>query len=143
MKPACQATAFRWATLTLAAFSWLALSNHCALGLAMVENHGPKEVAAHDCCASPIPSHPPPARESSAPCCKTLPVVSLAPATAPPWNPFGVPGSSSDLQSMVLEPPAFRASFRLFLDTGPPNALSFAELVLQRSLLSHAPPFLS
>ena len=29
------------------------------------------------------------------------------------------------------------------LDTGPPPASCFAELVLQRSLLAHAPPFLS
>jgi hypothetical protein len=26
------------------------------------------------------------------------------------------------------------------LDTGPPGATSFAELVLQRSILAHAPP---
>jgi len=28
----------------------------------------------------------------------------------------------------------------LFLDTGPPEARTFAELILQRSLLAHAPP---
>ena len=27
------------------------------------------------------------------------------------------------------------------LDTGPPDAHSFAELILQRSLFAHAPPF--
>ena len=26
------------------------------------------------------------------------------------------------------------------LDTGPPRAISFSELVLQRSILAHAPP---
>jgi len=31
----------------------------------------------------------------------------------------------------------------LFLDTGPPGAHSFAELILQRSLFAHAPPFLA
>src|SRR2546430_5004071 len=31
----------------------------------------------------------------------------------------------------------------LFLDTGPPGAHSFAELILQRSLLTHAPPILA
>jgi hypothetical protein len=30
----------------------------------------------------------------------------------------------------------------LLLDTGPPAARSFAELILQRSLLAHAPPVL-
>jgi hypothetical protein len=28
----------------------------------------------------------------------------------------------------------------LFLDTGPPKAWTFAELILQGSLLAHAPP---
>jgi hypothetical protein len=31
----------------------------------------------------------------------------------------------------------------LLLDTGPPGARSFAELILQRSILAHAPPFLA
>jgi len=30
----------------------------------------------------------------------------------------------------------------LLLDTGPPGARSFAELILQQSLLAHAPPVL-
>ena len=30
----------------------------------------------------------------------------------------------------------------IFLDHGPPRVASFAEIVLQRSLLSHAPPTL-
>jgi hypothetical protein len=47
----------------LAAFSWLALSNHCALGLAMVANHGTEEVSTHDCCASTTPSQPEPIRK--------------------------------------------------------------------------------
>ena len=33
-----------------------------------------------------------------------------------------------------------RAVAPLLLDTGPPGAFSFAELILQRSLLAHAPP---
>jgi hypothetical protein len=28
------------------------------------------------------------------------------------------------------------------LDTGPPGSISFAELILQRSILAHAPPVL-
>jgi hypothetical protein len=37
------------------------------------------------------------------------------------------------LSSRAVEP--------LFLDTGPPGAFSFAELILQQSLRAHAPPF--
>jgi hypothetical protein len=32
------------------------------------------------------------------------------------------------------------ATSPLSLDTGPPGARSFAELILQRSVLAHAPP---
>jgi hypothetical protein len=32
------------------------------------------------------------------------------------------------------------ATSPLLLDTGPPGARSFAELILQRSILAHAPP---
>src|SRR6476659_7085928 len=143
MWQARRATAFRWITIMLAAFSWLALSNHCALGLAMVANHGTEEVSAHDCCASTTPSQPEPTGKSAAPCCKTLQIVSVAPTEAPPWKPIGLPGASFDLLSTILEPPGFPASSHLFLDTGPPKAGTFAETVLQRSLLSHAPPSLS
>jgi hypothetical protein len=36
-----------------------------------------------------------------------------------------------------------RAVAPLLLDTGPPGAFSFAELILQQSLLAHAPPFVA
>jgi hypothetical protein len=35
-----------------------------------------------------------------------------------------------------------RAVAPLLLDTGPPGAFSFAELILQQSLFAHAPPVL-
>jgi len=129
--------------MILAVISWLALSNHCALGLALVENHGNEEASAHDCCASTIPSHPEPARQSSTPCCKTLRIVSVAPAEAPAWNAICLPGASDDLLAILAKPPAFSGASYLFVDTGPPEVATFAEIVLQRSLLAHAPPSLS
>jgi hypothetical protein len=39
--------------------------------------------------------------------------------------------------------PATESAAGIFLDHGPPPAASFAETVLQRSLLSHAPPGLT
>ena len=143
MWQARRAIALHWVTVTLVVLSWLALSNHCALGLAMVANHGTEEVSTHDCCAGTTPSQPEPIRKSAAPCCKTLQIVPVAPTEAPPWNAIRLPGASIDLLSTLVEPPAFPASSYLFLDTGPPKVRTFAETVLQRSLLSHAPPFLS
>ena len=143
MWQARRATILRLITVMLAAISWLALSNHCALGLAMVANHGTEEVSTHDCCTSTTPSQPEPTKKSAAPCCKTLQIVSVAPTEAPPWKPIGLPGASIDPLGTILELPGFPVSSHLFLDTGPPKAGTFAETVLQRSLLSHAPPSLS
>ena len=36
-----------------------------------------------------------------------------------------------------------KAHASLSLDTGPPGARTFAELILQRSLLAHAPPIVA
>lgn len=41
----------------------------------------------------------------------------------------------------VLAAQSARPAQELVFDHGPPRAVSFAESVLQRSLLSHAPPF--
>ena len=59
--PCCahvEAMTLRGATVALVAVSWLAVSNHCALGLAAIETHSSDAVSAqaHDCCASEVPS---------------------------------------------------------------------------------------
>jgi hypothetical protein len=76
-------------------------------------------------------------------CCKVLRATLLT---------FSKSVSSLDLAGFVpflqiaSELPArlqLPARSPLELDTGPPSADSFAELVLQRSVLAHAPPFAS
>jgi hypothetical protein len=137
-----RAIAFRWATVTLTAISWLAISNHCALGLAAIERHGPETVIAHDCCAGEMPTKPKPAKNANAPCCKTLRATS---AIAKAWQAGDVTfaGAPFDFPPAILNEPRVPKTARRFLDTGPPGAGSFAESVLQRSLLAHAPPFLT
>ena len=133
----------RWATAMLAAISWLAISNHCALGLATVGMHQRTAVSAHDCCASEVPKQPKPAKDPASPCCKTLQALSVSPAKSfativttfvGVFPAFGTP----TLATLRSAPAA-----HCFLDTGPPGGKTFAESVLQRSLLAHAPPFLS
>ena len=80
MLRAHRAIALRWATVTLAAISWLAVSNHCALGLAAIENHEATSVAEHDCCAREVPAQPNPAKDPAAPCCKTLQATTVTSA---------------------------------------------------------------
>src|SRR5262245_46334365 len=72
----------RGATVALVAVSWLAVSNHCALGLAAIETHSSDAISAqaHDCCASEVPSQPKPTKRPVTPCCKTLQALSASPA---------------------------------------------------------------
>jgi hypothetical protein len=135
--------ALRWATVTLTAVSWLAISNHCALGLATVETHEQDAVSAHDCCASEVPAQPRPARHPTTPCCKTLRALSVSldkSFVASATNLVGTPLEVITTTVMMSQPPAL--AHRL-LDPGPPGGRTFAESVLQRSILAHAPPFLA
>jgi len=134
----------RGATVALVAVSWLAVSNHCALGLAAIEMHSSDTVSAqaHDCCASAVPGQPKPAKDPATPCCKTLQALSVSPAKSFEANvtiSFGGPLACSmpAIATLRIGPVAYR-----FLNTGPPDGKSFAESVLQRSLFAHAPPFL-
>ena len=74
------------------------------------------------------------------PCCKTLRAVTTAKITV-----------AANTFDFVLKPhfldvtrPENSQPSRSFpaLDTGPPDALSFSESVLQQSILAHAPPVL-
>jgi hypothetical protein len=125
------------AIVTTVAVAWLFASNHCAL--AAVESPA-KLAAEHACChsnkgASQLPGHP-------TQCCKAL--------AAPVPNAIAAP----TVHLQELQPAWFQAArvqasadapildVDFASDTGPPRgALSFALLVLNRSLLAHAPPY--
>jgi hypothetical protein len=117
--------------LTLAA--WFSLSNHCALGAV-----APVSEAASSSC----PMHSAPAKKKPAtktPCCKDVRAV-VAKGTfvsAAGVRLIGVrdyPG-----QILAKQPVSVVIDFEN-VDTGPPGCFSFAESVLQESMLSHAPP---
>ncbi len=131
----------RIATVLLASIAWFALSNHCLLGAACATGANPeaKGCSMH---MKASPTAPSKQNDASPPCCKTLRAVTVAKAKA-----------SANLIDFVLKP--FFAETTsvvvitqpsrclLALDTGPPDALSFSESVLQRSILAHAPPALA
>jgi hypothetical protein len=124
----------RWLTILLTIAAWFALSNHCALGVnAALADAAPK--------MSGCPMHSAPTKKSPAPqttCCKDVRAV-LA-------KRVGATEPGSRLTCPAVEAPRiFRPSLLVAiaikgLDTGPPGRVTFAELVLQESLLAHAPP---
>jgi len=126
-------------TVVVMVFAWFGISNHCALATAATP---PETKSSLDQC----PFHSKPAapakrkQTSDSPCCKILRAVVTAPAKAFARTNTGlVDIDSAFRQFVVLAPP--KISFgTTTLDTGPPGAYSFAELILQRSILAHAPP---
>jgi len=115
--------------------SWIAISNHCAFAAMATKD---------DSAQAACPFHSKPAKQkeqsSQVQCCKILRAV--APTIAKSW--MRSDSVFSDFH-FTFEDCRLLAHFRdalapLLLDTGPPGAHSFAELILQRSLLAHAPP---
>jgi hypothetical protein len=125
----------------VALITWFGVSNHCALDAIARQ----KTTTAVDCC--PFHSHPVKSQNQknsdAQPCCKILRAI--------------VANSAKDPARLVIDPTDVDIPFAklvvfarpkisfssIALDTGPPGAFSFAELILQRSLRAHAPPFLA
>jgi len=131
-------TSIRWAIVAIAICSWLAISNHCAFAAVATKT---------DSVQTECPFHSTPAKQKQEPsqlqCCKILRAVVFAQTKS--WARddakfFDVELRVEEFVFVEFLPNA-RASSSL--DTGPPGACSFAELILQRSLLAHAPPSLA
>ena len=125
----------RCAGVAIVICSWFAISNHCAFAAMATKGDSPQA-------ACPFHSKPEKQKKQSSQvqCCKVLRAV--VPTIAKSWAP-----SERDVSDIhfPFEDCRLLAHFRdalapLLLDTGPPDAHSFAELILQRSLLAHAPP---
>jgi hypothetical protein len=126
-----QSRGFAAVVIAIMAIAWFFASNHCAL--AAVKGAGKPDVE-HACC------HSEQGASQSLPlqCCKALaapvPHATVAPAVClqelqPAW-----------IQAHRVE--AAEVSMVIVFDTGPPQgSITFAVLVLNRSLLSHAPPY--
>jgi len=131
-------TSMRWAVVLVAICSWITISNHCAFAA----------IAPHiDTNQTECPFHSKPAKQkeqsSQVQCCKVLRAVVFAQSNA--WTRDDAKFSDTNFSA---ERGAFLSCSLptispLLLDTGPPlQAFSFAELILQQSLLAHAPPSL-
>jgi hypothetical protein len=125
----------QWATVFLTITAWLLLSNHCALGLsgALVETDS--ELGA-------CPMHSAPAKGKPAanlPCCKELRALASHAGKSVAAMASQLVGVRDYVTAILPMPPRLAAPV-LALETGPPHSLSFAESILQRSILAHAPP---
>ena len=114
--------------------AWFLLSNHCALGVIASPGEATPETTG-------CPMHSAPAKKkpaAKAPCCKDLraTVAKLVSANSIAAGLTGLRDYGTKISVLrsrdVLELKS--------LDTGPPGCFSFAESVLQESMLSHAPP---
>jgi hypothetical protein len=126
----------RFAAVMVAICSWFAISNHCTFAAL-----APRTSSVQTGC----PFHSKPAKQgkqsTGAQCCKILRATTPFPTKS--WARDDAKLSYADgycgARSLTIaSSQTTRAS--LSLDTGPPDAYSFAELILQRSLRAHAPP---
>jgi hypothetical protein len=124
----------RYAVVAIAICSWIAVSNHCAFA-AVAAEIGKAET---EC-----PFHSKPAKQkeqsSQVQCCKVLRAVVLAKTKDWARNDAKFCDAHFPVHTGFVAY-SLRAVPPLLLDTGPPGAFSFAELILQQSLLAHAPP---
>jgi hypothetical protein len=126
----------RGAIIVVAICSWFAISNHCAFAALATKK---------DSVEAGCPFHSKPAKQeqpsTGAQCCKILRAV--APVATKSWTrddaKFSEANRYYDERTLITAYLQTTVA-PLFLDTGPPDAHSFAELILQRSLLAHAPP---
>jgi hypothetical protein len=114
--------------------AWFAISNHCLLG-AMAREEKPIDQCPFHAKQS-APAKPKPSSDS--PCCKIL--RAIAPAINKGVAPKTLTLDRINFVAGVIVTPPKVAIPTSALDTGPPGAYSFAELILQRSILAHAPP---
>jgi hypothetical protein len=88
-------------------------------------------------------SQPSPSKKSSedeTPCCKVLRATLVQLANSVPAFDFSAFSLQPYFAGLIFLSERSHTSPRFELDTGPPFSGSFAELVLQRSILAHAPP---
>jgi hypothetical protein len=129
----------RGAIVVVAICSWFTISNHCAFAALATTT---------DSVQTGCPFHSKPAKQekqsTGAQCCKILRAVASVPtkswarddakfsATNNYWGEFELATACSQATPAPVP-----------LGTGPPDAHSFAELILQRSLRANAPPSLA
>ena len=118
--------------------AWLSISNHCAVGgMVAAKTQSPTaQMHCHGNQSSPSKK----SSEEEMPCCKVLRATLVQLANSVPAYDFSAFSLQPYFADLILFPYQTHTPPTFELDTGPPFSGSFAELVLQRSILAHAPP---
>ena len=117
--------------------AWFLISNHCVL--AELKSVSKAQASCHrPCCGNQAPANN--KTENATECCKTLRAT-----LAGVKNFAGYDSSLFAVQLYFVRPIVSTDDSReksrvVELGTGPPFVTTFAESVLQRSILAHAPP---
>jgi hypothetical protein len=118
--------------------SWIAVCNHCAFAAVAMEI---------DKGQAKCPFHSKPEKQkdqaSQVQCCKVLRAVVFSKTKDWARNDGTFRDATFPVQAGAFFAGSPRAVEPLLLDTGPPDGFSFAELILQQSLLAHAPPLVA
>jgi hypothetical protein len=133
-----QSKAIRGVVILFSVVAWLSLSNHCVVAAVVSANTQSSEMHCH----GPQPSPAKKDGDKEMPCCKVLRATiakdhSIVQDPVMLAQPIQYPAIVEILLFSSLQPSVISNEF----DTGPPAAVSYAELILQRSILVHAPPF--
>lgn len=120
--------------------AWLSISNHCAVGAIFAAKMQSPMAQIH--CHDTQPSPSKKSGDEEMPCCKVLRATIAKDGTVVlGLLKFAQPTAYPKTVEIVWLNSLPHASMANELDTGPPFVSSFAELILQRSLFAHAPPF--
>ena len=129
----------RLAVVLTTIVAWLSISNHCAVG-ALVVAKAQSAPRMHCHGSQPLPSKK--SSDGEMPCCKVLRATLASQGEILQVANKDFLAIRSWIVAQIIfadEPQSHHVANEL--DTGPPFAGSFAESVLQRSILAHAPPF--
>jgi hypothetical protein len=126
----------RFLVVAVMMLSWFIITNHCAL--ARLQRHQAANESVPSCHKNKQPPGSElPCREMPQ-CCKAVKASLSGKAEVKFDTSKGQDQVFAVIQ--LLSAQAAQSAVPLLFDHGPPRAESFAETVLQRSLLSHAPP---
>ncbi len=132
---------FQATVSVLAIVAWFAITNHCALGAVITSRSQSTTVQTH--CHGGQSSPVQKGSDEETPCCKLLRATIESNAkTLQPANENFLGAQNWTIAEITFSDEARRHNAVQELGTGPPSVSSFAESVLQRSILAHAPPSL-
>jgi hypothetical protein len=139
VKPLRLHSAARLLTVVLLMVAWMVATNHCAFG--MMKPAVAAGAAHSNCSRCPAPAKHVP-REGTRECCQAIQGAPAQEKVGEKFERVQVVAMEllAVLQALTWPMPEPAVASSVF-DHRPPRAASFAESVLQPSLLSHAPPF--